>query len=303
MKFHLCRAATALFVVALGVSSVSNAAIIGVTDSRVSGYFGTGCVGTPLVEAAGCAFQLSDPGQLWGPGVPLPPVGGAPVATPNVPFTYPFPRYYSGTDGAGTSTGTAIVGGYVLGGGNNNTSFIWLPQASYLTQQNFVPLGNAAITELNFSIDYAVDNGGLNGSFQTANWQLTGAVQAGGYANFEASMTYWDVTGAPVNLGSLNLSYQQNNTLGLGPVAFNQQLSDAQAIFGMGAGTMRITGFIQWEGDPMSMEITDNQAPPVPLITLIDNQAPPVPLPGAVWLFGSGLLGLIGVARRKARSA
>ncbi|MDB4517022.1 VPLPA-CTERM sorting domain-containing protein [Crocinitomicaceae bacterium] len=27
--------------------------------------------------------------------------------------------------------------------------------------------------------------------------------------------------------------------------------------------------------------------------------APPVPLPAAVWLFGSGLLGLIGIARRK----
>jgi hypothetical protein len=26
-----------------------------------------------------------------------------------------------------------------------------------------------------------------------------------------------------------------------------------------------------------------------------------VPLPAAVWLFGSGLLGLVGVARRKAR--
>jgi hypothetical protein len=28
-----------------------------------------------------------------------------------------------------------------------------------------------------------------------------------------------------------------------------------------------------------------------------------VPVPAAVWLFGSGLLGLIGVARRKARAA
>lgn len=28
---------------------------------------------------------------------------------------------------------------------------------------------------------------------------------------------------------------------------------------------------------------------------------PPIPVPAAVWLFGSGLLGLVGVARRKAR--
>jgi hypothetical protein len=32
-------------------------------------------------------------------------------------------------------------------------------------------------------------------------------------------------------------------------------------------------------------------------------QAAVVPVPAAVWLFGSGLLGLIGVARRKARTA
>lgn len=30
------------------------------------------------------------------------------------------------------------------------------------------------------------------------------------------------------------------------------------------------------------------------------NTAPPVPVPAAVWLFGSGLIGLVGVARRKA---
>ena len=33
------------------------------------------------------------------------------------------------------------------------------------------------------------------------------------------------------------------------------------------------------------------------------NVVPAVPVPAAVWLFGSGLLGLVGVARRKARIA
>jgi PEP-CTERM motif len=31
----------------------------------------------------------------------------------------------------------------------------------------------------------------------------------------------------------------------------------------------------------------------------IDGLLTPVPVPAAVWLFGSGLLGLIGIARKK----
>jgi hypothetical protein len=34
---------------------------------------------------------------------------------------------------------------------------------------------------------------------------------------------------------------------------------------------------------------------------LLTGDLPPVPLPAAAWLFASGLLGLIGVARRKVR--
>jgi hypothetical protein len=33
--------------------------------------------------------------------------------------------------------------------------------------------------------------------------------------------------------------------------------------------------------------------------TITSTPTPPVPLPAAVWLLGSGLLGLTGVARRK----
>ena len=33
--------------------------------------------------------------------------------------------------------------------------------------------------------------------------------------------------------------------------------------------------------------------------SIIDNITAVVPVPAAVWLFGSGLLGLVGIARRK----
>lgn len=37
--------------------------------------------------------------------------------------------------------------------------------------------------------------------------------------------------------------------------------------------------------------------------SFIEEAAPPVPIPAAAWLFGSGLLGLVGVARRKTEPA
>ncbi len=39
---------------------------------------------------------------------------------------------------------------------------------------------------------------------------------------------------------------------------------------------------------------------PLPMNVTLHSQAPAVPVPAAAWLFGSGLLGLAGVARRRA---
>ena len=38
---------------------------------------------------------------------------------------------------------------------------------------------------------------------------------------------------------------------------------------------------------------------PAPQMTLTQSALSPIPVPAAVWLFGTGLLGLVGVARRK----
>jgi hypothetical protein len=39
------------------------------------------------------------------------------------------------------------------------------------------------------------------------------------------------------------------------------------------------------------------------VLTITGNAAAPVPLPAAVWLFGSGLMGLVGVSRRRKQAA
>lgn len=65
-----------------------------------------------------------------------------------------------------------------------------------------------------------------------------------------------------------------------------------QAGFNYGAGSVVISGI----GDIASVLIE----PGLNQTLVIDNlNFSPVPIPAAVWLFGSGLIGLIGVARRK----
>ena len=46
----------------------------------------------------------------------------------------------------------------------------------------------------------------------------------------------------------------------------------------------------------------DGNLQPIPAVdvTYVGATLNPVPVPAAVWLFGSGLIGLVGVARRKA---
>ncbi|MFA7387228.1 MAG: VPLPA-CTERM sorting domain-containing protein, partial [Thiohalobacteraceae bacterium] len=36
---------------------------------------------------------------------------------------------------------------------------------------------------------------------------------------------------------------------------------------------------------------------------IVDGGTPEIPVPAAVWLLGSGLIGLVGVARRKTKQA
>jgi len=53
------------------------------------------------------------------------------------------------------------------------------------------------------------------------------------------------------------------------------------------------------EGPPPRQILTLTDFEPHPQLILTRSALSPVPVPAAVWLFGSGLIGLIGIARRK----
>ena len=55
-------------------------------------------------------------------------------------------------------------------------------------------------------------------------------------------------------------------------------------------------------GLQIRIEMVDNDNGPRDVAGLDNIQLSSVPIPATVWLFGSGLLGLIGIARRKKTS-
>lgn len=223
----------------------AQAGIIGVSDSRVQGFFSTQNGG----------FFLSDP---LGQGFVAPPAGMAAIAGANgvdwVPFTFPNSRVYNGIDnapaGQRTSTFTAIVGGFVIANSANiNSTFIAVPQTSFLLQE--AGAVGVAFTQLNFSIDYTVNAAGVAGGNQRAQFRAFGRVLAGGYARFQSHFNYWDVATGNF-LGGLNLDTGVINAAG----NFNVPLQDNQFVNGIaGAGTVRINGWAKWEGDPMEISV------------------------------------------------
>lgn len=84
--------------------------------------------------------------------------------------------------------------------------------------------------------------------------------------------------------GSLNLS----------PVTGDNILTYSMSVFVN--GPIGETSAVASIGDPLNL----SQSPAEGVTFSIDNSTSPVPVPAAIWLFGSGLIGLIGLARRKA---
>ena len=124
---------------------------------------------------------------------------------------------------------------------------------------------------------------------------------------FDAAPTFWgDETGAIAAANAIELA------LGVGDWTSPGTLSDSFLIpYKLAFGGVLTAGIdsinvamdqsTTWASDTTVAGIVDDNASYITTNPYATFSVSAVPIPAAVWLFGSGLLGLIGVARRKVR--
>ena len=89
--------------------------------------------------------------------------------------------------------------------------------------------------------------------------------------------------------GGANFTGEAN----LSNIVYGGSNPDLLALFNGGSGVQTLT--YQFGASKSLTDLfTDGES------TSFSGNITPVPVPAAVWLFGSGLLGLVGIARRKA---
>ncbi len=148
------------------------------------------------------------------------------------------------------------------------------------------------------TIDTATTGDTFTGSFFSAPWTATTLstyTAVGTPLTFSGNSAYWDDP-ATTSVNEGDFSY--NFSLTAGQVAFGTYFTwsvnpdiPVLAIIDCGAGNPGDT--CTGVGTPMQIGPFPGQSP------AFNGVVSAVPVPAAVWLFGSGLLGLVGVARRR----
>jgi len=139
-----------------------------------------------------------------------------------------------------------------------------------------------------FSDNYAYAYSWNNGYFQmtgkgialiTLNWSASGTSTGNDYNDYANAQVYisGNFTDNNGNNGSSYTNYNRD-TVYDGP--FNQSGTFSMAIFSDGINTVTGSLYAQTYADSQSLVSS-------------------VPVPAAVWLFGSSLIGMVGIARRK----
>jgi len=189
-------------------------------------------------------------------------------------------KLFAADTAAGDTIDFAVLGAQYTG---NATviNFKTAGQAQYLTTVN----GNSTSSLANDTSSTLVKFGGLNTDIGTINSNSGGARSIEG--SNPATSGVWDVTNT---LGTAYWDGGATNNSNTGSTVANLYYVTA----GTPAGNTTRVAYTEVETAAFS-------AAGLTLTSLGTTPPPPVPLPAAVWLLGSGLLGLTGVARRKSK--
>lgn len=138
------------------------------------------------------------------------------------------------------------------------------------------------VWEMDFSAAF-----GVNGNFRSGTWEILG------FGNYDPAINPNLSSGDGTNYSNV-VAYQTVNNL---PGDFQDGLLTLNSDFNSGQGITAL--WLHFAGAPN----TTLAAPGLPFKATLDNikveSVAAVPVPAAVWLLGSGLLGLVSMGRKK----
>lgn len=219
--------------------------------------------------------------------------------------------WFGGAGGVQGSAATTVGGGTAIAA---NEAFKWTVGSTVDTLNAAYGKGNWTIdnAKLSFNSSYNVQNNsrfGLgSGTFDiywvgNDNWATMKGTETDRGTNpvFAASGTdllTWSGSQALLDASSFTCS-------GTGSVALSYNLEANQLfvndILSASSANPFVSLYLMATSDTLGMVIfTGGQGQALPTLSFDVVDAAPVPIPAAAWLLGSGLLGLVGVRRRKA---
>jgi hypothetical protein len=216
-------------------------------------------------------------------------VSGATLATSvsanfSVAASAALTSFINSANAAGQTLDWAVLGGQYAGGTDNSSAAKKAGGSTVIASE---PTAQGANIEQLVLANIETINGGINGD---VSYLGTNGYAAGGsvykWANGSAGGNVWGASMGG-NGGATDL-------YGQGPDQNGITLGGTTGLFGLvtNGGTGQLQSYIL--GD--NLTLSSNGV----LSISSGTSTSPVPLPAAVWLFGSGLLGLLGVGRRRA---
>lgn len=107
--------------------------------------------------------------------------------------------------------------------------------------------------------------------------------------------------GPLTELTSISISQDGFNWIGVGSTTSQTSGIDIDAYIGLGAVELGVSYSYVMITDNNNNSINNYQGADIDSVGAISSAAAVVPVPAAAWLFGSGIIGLLGVARHKKR--